>query len=106
MGMGTKLIDTRTLEQRLADGVIPGAIEVGLNFLEWRCDPTSPDRDARLGEITHDSRLIILCDQGYSSSLAAARLQALGLHKTTDVDGGFKAWRAGGLPIEPYREDN
>jgi rhodanese-related sulfurtransferase len=96
---GALLIDTRTWEQRARGGEIPGALVIGLNVLEWRLDPSSP---SRIPQATgHDVRIIVLCEEGYSSSLAAARLQALGLHEATDVIGGFQAWRRGGLPIQP-----
>ena len=92
------LIDTRTSEQRTEHGDIPGAIPIGLNVLEWRLDPAS---EWRIPEATdHDVRVILVCQQGYSSSLAAARLQSLGLHRATDVIGGFEGWRDAGLPIE------
>ena len=92
------LIDTRTSEQRTEHGGIPGAIAIGLNVLEWRLDPSS---ESHIPEATgHDVRVIVLCQQGYSSSLAAARLQDLGLHRATDVVGGFEAWRDAGLPVE------
>jgi rhodanese-related sulfurtransferase len=95
---GALLIDTRTSQQLIEHGRIPGAIEIGLNVLEWRLDPSS---DSHLLQATdHDVRAIVLCQQGYSSSLAAARLQALGLHRATDVIGGFEAWRDAGLPVE------
>ena len=94
---GAILIDTRPEFQRRADGEIPGAIIIERNHLEWRCDPVSR---ARIPEATgHQVRWIICCDQGYSSSLAAASLQALGLSSATDVIGGFQAWRAAGLPV-------
>jgi rhodanese-related sulfurtransferase len=94
---GAILIDTRPEFQRRADGEIPGAIVIERNHLEWRCDPTSP---ARIAEATgHHVAWIICCNEGYSSSLAAASLQALGLRKATDLVGGFQAWRAAGLPI-------
>ena len=94
---GAILIDTRPEFQRRADGEIPGAVIIERNHLEWRCDPASP---ARIPEATgHHVRWIICCDQGYSSSLAAASLQTLGLSSATDVIGGFQAWRAAGLPV-------
>ena len=67
------------------------------NHLEWRCDPSSPARVAEAAD--HQVAWIVCCDEGYSSSLAAASLQALGLSKATDVMGGFQAWRAAGLPV-------
>ena len=94
---GAVLIDTRPEWQRRADGEIPGAIVIERNHLEWRCDPSSP---ARVAEAADDQvAWIICCDEGYSSSLAAASLQALGLSKATDVTGCFQAWRAAGLPV-------
>jgi rhodanese-related sulfurtransferase len=88
---GAVLIDTRTFEQRTEHGDIPGAIQIGLNVLEWRLDPAS---EWHIPEVTdHDVRVIVVCQEGYSSSLAAARLQSLGLHRATDVIGGFDAWR-------------
>jgi rhodanese-related sulfurtransferase len=91
-------VDIRSESQRARDGVIPHAIFVGRNVLEWRCAPDSDARDPRISD--PDRRLILLCDEGYQSSLAAANLQRLGLPLATDVDGGFQAWRAAGLPIE------
>jgi rhodanese-related sulfurtransferase len=98
LAQGALLIDTRTFEQRAADGEIPGAETIGLNVLEWRLDPAS---EWRLPRATgHDIRVIVMCQEGFSSSLAAARLQSLGLHRATDVIGGFDAWRDAGLPVE------
>jgi rhodanese-related sulfurtransferase len=94
---GARLIDTRPQFQRQADGEIPGAIIIERNHLEWRLDPASA---ARIPEATgHDVAWIALCDQGYSSSLAAASLQLLGLRNATDVIGGFQAWKAAGMPV-------
>jgi rhodanese-related sulfurtransferase len=94
---GAVLIDTRPEFQRRADGEIPGAIVIERNHLEWRLHPAS---DARIPEaIGKDVRWIVLCDEGFSSSLAAASLQSIGLTRATDVIGGFKAWRAAGLPV-------
>ena len=93
---GALLVDTRPLEQRRAEGAIPGALLIERNHLEWRLDPTS---DARIPEaVDHDVEIIVVCSEGYSSSLAAASLQDLGLHRATDLAGGFRAWRAAGLP--------
>ena len=94
---GAVLIDTRPEWQRRADGEIPGAIVIERNHLEWRCDPRCPARVAEAAD--HQVAWIICCDEGYSSSLAAASLQALGLSNATDVTGGFQAWRAAGLPV-------
>jgi rhodanese-related sulfurtransferase len=95
---GALLIDTRTSEQRAEFGGIPGAIPIGLNVLEWRLDPAS---EWRIPQATgHDIRVIVFCQEGFSSSLAAARLQSMGLRRATDVVGGFEAWRDAGLPVE------
>jgi rhodanese-related sulfurtransferase len=95
---GALLIDARTSEQRTEHGEIPGAIPIGLNVLEWRLDPSS---EWRIPQATgHDVRVIVFCQEGFSSSLAAARLQSIGLYRATDVIGGFEAWRDAGLPIE------
>lgn len=94
---GAILVDTRPEFQRRADGELPGAIVVERNHLEWRLDPTS---SAAIPEaVDHDAAWIICCDQGYSSCLAASALLDLGLHRATDVIGGFQAWRAAGLPV-------
>ncbi len=96
---GALLVDLRIREQREADGTIPGAEIISLNHIEWRLDPTSASRIAQA--IDHDVEVLLCCDEGYCSSLAAARLHELGLHRATDVIGGFQAWRAAGLPVEP-----
>jgi rhodanese-related sulfurtransferase len=94
---GALLVDTRPQWQRDDEGTLPGALVIERNHLEWRLDPTS---DARIPEATdHDVRWIVVCSEGYSSSLAAASLQDLGLHNATDLDGGFRAWKAAGLPV-------
>jgi rhodanese-related sulfurtransferase len=96
MAAGALLVDTRPVAQREADGEVPGALVVERNVLEWRLDPAS---DARLPEATgHDVEVIVLCNEGYASSLAADSLRALGLHRATDVVGGYQAWAAAGLP--------
>jgi rhodanese-related sulfurtransferase len=95
---GALLVDTRTSEQRAEDGAIPGALVIDRTVLEWRLDPTS---DWRIPEASAaDLPVIVICNQGYSSSLAAASLQDLGLTNATDVIGGFQAWKAAGLPVE------
>ena len=94
---GGILVDIRPEFQRRADGEIPGSIVVERNHLEWRLDPASP---ARIPEAAHyDVHWIVICDEGYSSSLAAATLQIIGLRRATDVAGGFQAWRAAGLHV-------
>lgn len=92
------LVDTRTLEQRAKVGEIPGALVIDRTVLEWRLAPSSP---WRLPEIRADARVIVICRQGFSSSLAAATLHDLGLHRATDVIGGVEAWRRAGLPLVP-----
>ena len=88
---GAIVIDIRPLEQRLDDGDLPGAIVIDRNVLEWRLDPSSPHRlPIATGA---DVRLIIVCNEGYSSSLAAATLNELGLRFATDLVGGYQAWR-------------
>ena len=99
---GALLIDTRTFEQRRVQGDVPGALRIDRTVLEWRLDPTGPwcipDVDGP------DMRIIVLCRHGFSSSLAAASLRAIGLHRATDVDGGFEAWRDAGLPVTPFTD--
>jgi rhodanese-related sulfurtransferase len=94
---GAVLLDIRSDSQRATDGTVTEAIVVCRNVLEWRCDPSSPWRDPRVSDPRR--RVMLLCDEGYQSSLAAACLQGLGLVHATDVIGGFKAWRRAGLPI-------
>jgi rhodanese-related sulfurtransferase len=96
---GALLVDTRTAEQRAAGGLIPGALVIDRTVLEWRLDPTSA---TKIPEAVDDQvRVIVICAEGYSSSLAAASLQDLGLTNATDVVGGFNAWVAAGLPTTP-----
>ncbi|HEV2139819.1 MAG TPA: rhodanese-like domain-containing protein [Candidatus Dormibacteraeota bacterium] len=95
---GALLVDTRTGEQRARDGEIPGAIVIERTVFEWRLDPTSPSRIEQAS--SHDVRVIVVCNEGYSSSLAAASLLDLGLVNATDVIGGFQAWKAAGLPVK------
>ena len=93
---GALLVDFRGDDQR-RDGLIPGAIVVPRNSLEWRCDPASQWRHPAITR--RDLHIILVCQQGYQSSLAAATLQQLGLIHATDLDGGFTAWAAAGLPV-------
>jgi rhodanese-related sulfurtransferase len=97
MRRGGKLADTRPESQRRAAGEIPGAVVIERNHLEWRLDPTCESRIPEAG--SHDIQWIVICAEGYSSSLAAAALRELGLYKATDVIGGFDAWVEAGLPI-------
>ena len=93
---GALLVDTRTAVQRSREGDLPGAIVIDRTVLEWRLDPTSP---WRIPESDDPDRLVVVvCRQGYSSSLAAASLRAVGLHRATDLVGGAQAWFAAGLP--------
>jgi rhodanese-related sulfurtransferase len=94
---GAQLIDIRGDDQRRADGLIPGAILLPRNALEWRCDPASRWRHPALAG--WDQHLILICEEGFQSSLAAATLQRLGLVNATDLDGGFAAWAGAGLPV-------
>jgi rhodanese-related sulfurtransferase len=97
---GAALVDIRSELQRERDGVVPGALFHPRNVLEWRADPASGYCDPALGGDL-DRVVIVMCDEGYQSSLAAATLQDLGFARATDLAGGFQAWRAAGLPVEP-----
>lgn len=88
---GALVVDIRPLEQRQRDGELPDAVVIDRNVLEWRLDPTSPHRLAGLVEDPH-RRIVVVCNEGYSSSLAAATLRSLGLVNATDLRGGFQAW--------------
>ena len=90
------MVDKRPADQRAEGGEIPGATVIDRNVLEWRLDPASASRIAAVSG--NDVRVIVICEEGYSSSLVAATLQELGLVNATDVIGGFQAWRAAGLP--------
>jgi rhodanese-related sulfurtransferase len=92
------IVDIRSDSQRAQDGQVPGSRFIPRNVLEWRLDPTSAHRDPDAAR--PDRLLVVMCDEGYQSSLAAATLQRFGLH-ATDMIGGFQAWRAAGLPVEP-----
>jgi rhodanese-related sulfurtransferase len=96
---GATLIDLRCGDDRRASGVIPGSVHVPLSVLLWRLDPTSGYQNPRLADPA--KQVVLLCADGYSSSLAAATLQDLGFARATDVIGGFNAWVAAGLPLEP-----
>ncbi len=93
---GGLLVDIRPQAQRRAEGEIPGAAMIERNVLEWRFDPASA---ARLEEASYDLHVIVFCSEGYTSSLAAASLQDLGVWRATDLDGGFRAWHAAGMPV-------
>ena len=98
MQAGAVLVDVRSELQRERDGVVPGSLFFPRNVLEWRCDPESPARDERVCD--RAQHLIVMCDEGYQSSLAAANLKRLGFDRATDLAGGFQAWRAAGLPVD------
>ena len=94
---GALLVDIRPAAQRAAEGSVPGSLAVERNVLEWRFDPCST---ARLPQATgYDLHVIVMCSEGYTSSLAAASLQDIGLWRATDLEGGFRAWAAAGLPV-------
>ena len=100
---GATLVDIRPGWQRLDEGSLPGALVIERNHLEWRLDPTS---DGRIAEaLDREQRWIVVCSEGYTSSLAAAALLDLGLHRATDLVGGFAAWRAAGLPTAPGSDE-
>ena len=92
LAAGALVVDIRPVEQRARDGELPGAVVVDRNVLEWRLDPTSPDRLPDAGDAGR--RVILVCNEGYSSSLAAYTLQRLGLPRATDLVGGYQAWLA------------
>lgn len=94
---GAVLVDIRPYAFRVAEGEIPGALVVERNVLEWRFEPRS---DSRLPVADRfDLAVVVVCQEGYTSSLAAAALQEIGLHRATDIEGGFIAWYAAGLPV-------
>jgi rhodanese-related sulfurtransferase len=101
---GGLIVDIRSERQRAEQGLVPGARFVPRNVLEWRLDPDCEHRDPTLVAVA--GPLVLMCAQGYQSSLAAATLQRLGVSTATDMVGGFEAWRAAGLPIRraPARE--
>jgi len=99
MSDGALLVDTRCADDRRATGVIPGAVHVPLSVLFWRLDPSSGYDDRALSDLARP--VVLVCAHGYSSSLAAATLRDLGFVSVADVVGGFEAWSAAGLPVEP-----
>jgi rhodanese-related sulfurtransferase len=96
---GAVLVDIRSDTQRARDGTIPGAIHHARNVLEWRLDPDSDATDPALSADL-DRQLILVCHEGYQSSLAASTAQELGFANATDMIGGFQAWRAAGMPVD------
>jgi rhodanese-related sulfurtransferase len=99
---GALVVDMRPVEQRDRDGALPGAVVIDRNVLEWRLDPSSPDRLELADD--PDRRIVLVCHEGYSSSLAAHSLQQLGLRGATDLVGGYTAWAALRGPSEPSPE--
>jgi rhodanese-related sulfurtransferase len=89
LAAGALVVDTRPVEQRERDGALPGAIVIDRNVLEWRLDPACPNR---IPEASYDRRVIVVCNEGFSSSLAAATLRDIGVMRATDLAGGFQAW--------------
>jgi rhodanese-related sulfurtransferase len=87
---GALVVDIRPQQDREAEGLMPGALVVERNVLEWRLDPTSPDRVAEAED--PDRRVVLFCNEGYASVLAAESLRKLGLHRATDLVGGYRAW--------------
>ncbi|MBW3603538.1 MAG: rhodanese-like domain-containing protein [Actinobacteria bacterium] len=98
MADGAVLVDIRPAAQRAAHGEVPGALIVERNVLEWRFDPSC---SVCLPEAGYDRQVIVMCQESYTSSLAAVSLQELGVRRATDLAGGFAAWRAAGLPTRP-----
>ena len=96
---GALLVDTRSTDARVRQGVIPGSLHIPLSVLEWRVDPDADPRFRSPHVHGLDDHLVLVCAHGYSSSLAACRLQDLGFTRATDLAGGFEAWRASDLPV-------
>jgi rhodanese-related sulfurtransferase len=96
---GALLVDLRSGDERARTGVVPGSLHVPRSVLEWRADPACPDRNPTLADLERE--VVLICAHGYSSSLAAATLRDLGFTRATDLDGGFDAWNAVGLPVIP-----
>lgn len=98
VGCGAILVDIRPSEQRLRDGLVPGAFLIDRNVLEWRLDPSSPHRDPRIADAGRP--VILICDEGYQTSLAAATLRRFGL-EVGDLIDGVQGWKSEGLPLLP-----
>jgi rhodanese-related sulfurtransferase len=96
---GACLVDIRSDAAREAYGIVPGSLHVPRTVLEWRLDPDSQWRNPHVGGL--DTRIVVLCDHGFSSVLAAATLRELGFERVADVVGGYEAWQAAGLPTAP-----
>ncbi|MGI8752998.1 MAG: rhodanese-like domain-containing protein [Acidimicrobiales bacterium] len=100
---GGLLVDIRPVGLRQRDGEIPDAVIVDRNKLEWRLDPASADRLDVVDDATYERPVVLFCEDGYASTLAAVSLRALGLEGATDMIGGFRAWAAAGRPVTPAR---
>ena len=98
VGAGALVVDIRPVENRTSEGELPGAVVIDRNVLEWRLDPTSAHRIPGTGP---DRRVVLVCNEGYQSSLAAAALQRLGLPQATDLVGGYRLWRSTVAAAEP-----
>jgi rhodanese-related sulfurtransferase len=96
---GAVIIDTRDSADRIAEGIIPGSVRITRDTLEWRADPTAELPDPVVSDFDND--LIVVCNDGYGSSLAADSLRRLGHSTVADIIGGYRAWKAAGLPTEP-----
>ena len=98
---GAMLIDIRPTVQRRWEGEVPGAVVIERNVLEWRLDPASAHRLTQISD--HDREIVVMCSEGYASSLVAATLVDLGYASAGDLDGGFQAWAKAGLPVRRRR---
>jgi rhodanese-related sulfurtransferase len=96
---GARIVDIRSDTSRARDGIVPGSFHIPRTVLEWRLDPASTWRNERFSSL--DEELVLICDHGYSSSLAGLALVRLGYRRVADVSGGFEAWRRDGLPVAP-----
>ena len=99
---GATIVDLRCDDDRREHGTIPGSVPIPLSVVFWRLDPSSGYDDQSLSDPSR--RFVLVCNDGYSSSLAAATLRDLGFERATDLAGGFNAWRAAGLPVEPVAD--
>ena len=99
---GALIVDIRSDDARAHDGIVPGSLHLPRTVLEWRVAGEGPSRNPHVGDL--DRELLVICDHGHSSSLAAANLVRLGFSRAGDVIGGFEAWAAAGLPVsQPSR---
>ena len=101
---GALIVDTRSLDERRREGVIPGSVHIPLSVLPWRVDPDADPAYRNPHADRLDAWLVLVCAHGYSTSLAAATLQELGFSRATDLIGGFRAWQAAGLPVQAAPE--